>query len=75
MLTGLQHGLASAAADAQEAGVQEAGSASDRVTTLLERRLQQALERELARCSLAELLFDLRSASAELSEGGGLLLG
>lgn len=81
VLTGLQHGLASAAADAQEADVQEAGgtaepgSASDRVTTLLERRLQQALERELARCSLAELLFDLRSASAELSEGGGLLLG
>jgi hypothetical protein len=45
------------------------------VTDLLERRLHQALERELARCSLAELLYDLRSASAELSEGGGLLLG
>lgn len=52
-----------------------AGGASDRVAALLERRLRSALERELARCTLAELLFDLRSARAELHEEGGLLLG
>jgi Rrf2 family iron-sulfur cluster assembly transcriptional regulator len=49
--------------------------ATERVTALLESRLQRALERELARCTLAELHFDLRSASAALSEEGGLLLG
>jgi hypothetical protein len=50
-------------------------AAVDRVTALLESRLRDALARELARCTLAELLFDLRSARAELSEEGGLLLG
>jgi DNA-binding IscR family transcriptional regulator len=50
-------------------------AAVDRVTALLEARLRDALARELARCTLAELLFDLRSARAELSEEGGLLLG
>jgi len=49
--------------------------ASERVTALLESRLQRALERELARCTLADLHFDLRSASASLSAEGGLLLG
>ncbi len=49
--------------------------ASDRVAAALERRLQQALERELAQSSLEELLFDLRSNQACLSEEGGLLLG
>lgn len=52
-----------------------AGPASDRVAALLERRLQHALERELARCSLAELHYDLRSTHASLQEDGGLLLG
>jgi Rrf2 family protein len=52
-----------------------APAAEDRVTALLEARLRDALARELARCTLAELLFDLRSARAELSEEGGLLLG
>lgn len=61
--------LASAAADAKTPG------ASSRVAALLERRLQAALERELARCTLAELHFDLQSARAELREEGGLLLG
>jgi predicted esterase len=42
---------------------------------LMEQRLRAALERELARCTLAELLYDLRSIRAELSEEGGLLLG
>ena len=51
-----------------------APAAEDRVTALLEARLRDALARELARCTLAELLFDLRSARAELSEEGGLLL-
>ncbi len=49
--------------------------ATDRVAALLERRLRSALERELARCTLAELHFDLRSARAELHDEGGLLLG
>ena len=49
--------------------------AADQVAALVEQRLKSALEREMARCNLAELLFDLRSASAELSDGGGLLLG
>lgn len=52
----------------------ESGPA-DRVAGLLDGRLREAVERELGRCTLAELLFDLRSASAALSEEGGLLLG
>jgi len=52
-----------------------AGGAADRVAALMEQRLRGALERELARCTLAELLYDLRSISAELSDEGGLLLG
>lgn len=49
--------------------------AAAQVTAALERRLQQALERELARFTLEELHHDLRSARAALSEDGGLLLG
>ena len=52
-----------------------AGGPADRVAALMEHRLRAALERELARCTLAELLYDLRSVRAELSEEGGLLLG
>jgi len=48
---------------------------SDRVTRVLDRRLLQALERELESLTLEDLLFDLRSARAALSEAGGLLLG
>lgn len=48
---------------------------SDRVTRVLNRRLLQALERELDRLTLEDLLFDLRSARAAFSEAGGLLLG
>ncbi|MCP9929546.1 Rrf2 family transcriptional regulator [Cyanobium sp. AMD-g] len=48
---------------------------SDRVTRVLNRRLLQALERELDRLTLEDLLFDLRSAQAAFSESGGLLLG
>ena len=52
-----------------------APDATARVTVALERRLRQALERELARCTLEELLHDLRSARAFLSDESGLLLG
>jgi Rrf2 family protein len=48
---------------------------SDRVTRVLRRRLRKALERELESLTLEDLLFDLRSARAALSEEGGLLLG
>jgi hypothetical protein len=57
------------------AGRELVGGAADRVAALMEQRLRAALERELARCTLAELLYDLRSVSAELSDEGGLLLG
>lgn len=50
-------------------------AAGERVVAVLEGRLRQALERELERLTLAELLFDLRSAQASLSEEGGLMLG
>jgi DNA-binding IscR family transcriptional regulator len=49
--------------------------ATERVATLLRQRLSRAIERELERLTLAELLFDLRSARASLSEEGGLMLG
>ena len=48
---------------------------SDRVTRVLNRRLLQALERELDQLTLEDLLFDLRSARAAFSASGGLLLG
>ena len=72
VLAALGQGLGSEAA---EAGRELEGGAADRVAALLEQRLRAALERELARCTLAELLYDLRSVSAELSDEGGLLLG
>lgn len=49
--------------------------AGRRVTQVLERRLRQAIERELTRLTLADLVFDLQSAQASLSDDGGLLLG
>lgn len=49
--------------------------AGARVTGALNRRLQRALERELARTSLEDLHHDLRSARALLSDQGGLVLG
>ena len=45
------------------------------VLLALERRLQRALERELAALSLEELLYDLRSWRETLSNEGGLMLG
>jgi Rrf2 family iron-sulfur cluster assembly transcriptional regulator len=41
----------------------------------LESRLQLALERELARLTLEELLYDLRSTQECLRQEGGLMLG
>lgn len=49
--------------------------ATERVATLLQQRLARAIERELERLTLEELLFDLHSARASLVEGGGLMLG
>jgi Rrf2 family protein len=54
------------------AGEEQAGEV---VTRALGRRLEAALQRELARITLEELLYDLRSSRAALSEEGGLLLG
>jgi Rrf2 family protein len=54
---------------------ESARRAGDQVTQALDRRLQQAVERELAALTLADLAHDLSSARAALSEEGGLLLG
>jgi Rrf2 family iron-sulfur cluster assembly transcriptional regulator len=54
---------------------EEMGAAGDRVVLALQRRLQRALERELAALSLEELLFDLRSCQESLREDGGLMVG
>lgn len=70
VLAALDHGLSG---DLTQPAAE--GGAADRVTGLLDVRLREAVERELGRCTLAELLFDLRSVRAELSEEGGLLLG
>lgn len=49
--------------------------ATERVALMLQIRLSQAMERELERLTLEDLLFDWRSARAGLSEEGGLMLG
>jgi len=49
--------------------------ATEHVAALLQQRLARAIERELERLTLEELLFDLRSARASLIEDGGLILG
>lgn len=51
------------------------GDPEAQVLLALERRLQRALERELAALSLEELLYDLRSWRETLSNAGGLMLG
>jgi Rrf2 family protein len=53
----------------------EAATAGERVASALERRLRLALERELARLSLEDLLYDLRSWQEVLRDDGGLMLG
>lgn len=52
-----------------------ADPATERVAALLQQRLARAIEQELERLTLEELLFDLSSARASLSEEGGLMLG
>jgi DNA-binding IscR family transcriptional regulator len=67
-----------AQAAAQAAGQNETAAgdpASQQVTQLLVYRLQRAMERELARLSLEDLLLDLRSARAAHGADGGLILG
>jgi Rrf2 family iron-sulfur cluster assembly transcriptional regulator len=49
--------------------------ATERVALMLQVRLSQAMERELERLTLEDLLFDWQSARAGLSEEGGLILG
>jgi Rrf2 family protein len=49
--------------------------AEHRVLLSMGRRLQGALERELATLSLEELLFDLSSWQESLSNDGGVMLG
>ncbi|MEB3260770.1 MAG: Rrf2 family transcriptional regulator [Cyanobacteriota bacterium] len=57
------------------AATAEPDPATEQVADLLRQRLARAVERELDQLTLAELLFDLRSARAGLSEEGGLMLG
>jgi Rrf2 family protein len=59
----------------EEALVRLGIDATDRVTGALQTRLRRAVERELAQLTLEELLHDLRSTRAAMSEEGGLLLG
>jgi hypothetical protein len=44
------------------------------VTELVQTRLQRALQRELARMTLEELLFDLHSARAGQRSDAGLIV-
>jgi Rrf2 family iron-sulfur cluster assembly transcriptional regulator len=70
--------LVAAETAAQAAGQNETAAgdpASQQVTQLLVYRLQRAMERELARLSLEDLLLDLRSARAAHGADGGLILG
>ena len=60
--------------DAQAAGT-SATAAEQRVLLGMARRLQAALERELAQLTLEELLFDLSSWQESLGNAGGVMLG
>ena len=69
---------AAAQTSAAAAGLNETAAgdpASQQVTQLLVYRLQRAMERELSRLSLEDLLLDLRSARAAHGADGGLILG
>jgi Rrf2 family protein len=57
------------------AGLDPAGGAELRVLQSMGRRLQTALERELATLTLEELLFDLSSWQESLGNDGGVMLG
>jgi Rrf2 family protein len=58
-----------------EREIQLGDPASQQVTELLVYRLRRAMERELSRLSLEDLLLDLRSARAAHGADGGLILG
>jgi Rrf2 family protein len=66
---------ASSDSNREEGWGEERGAAGDRVVSALQRRLQRALQRELAALSLEDLLFDLRSWQESLREDGGLMVG
>jgi Rrf2 family protein len=53
----------------------ETDAAEQRVLAGMARRLQGALERELAQLTLEELLFDLSSWQESLGNAGGVMLG
>jgi Rrf2 family transcriptional regulator, iron-sulfur cluster assembly transcription factor len=65
----------SPAAPPRQQDAAQAADPGDQVTGELQRRLRQALQQELERLTLEELLYDLHSSRAALSEEGGLLLG
>jgi Rrf2 family protein len=50
-------------------------AAGDRLERQLQQRLNQAVERELAQLTIAELLYDQLSWEASLEPEGGLMLG
>ena len=60
--------------EAQAAGA-SATAAEQRVLLGMARRLQAAVERELAQLTLEELLFDLSSWQESLGNAGGVMLG
>ena len=51
------------------------GQAGQRLEQQLQQRLQRAVERELSKLSVAELLYDQRSWEASLDPDQGLMLG
>ena len=62
--------------EAQAAGTTATTNAAEqRVLRGMARRLQAALERELAQLTLEELLFDLSSWQESLGNAGGVMLG
>ena len=80
---GLAEVLAAAAAPAASLATSRADQditpaesrATEQVTAALERRLERSITQALAQLTLEDLLFDLRSAEANMDDDGGLLLG
>ena len=62
-------------ADLAESPGKEACAAEQRVLAGMARRLQNAVDRELASLTLEELLFDLSSWQESLGNAGGVMLG
>ena len=65
----------SSAASSLSDGEAAANAAEQRVISGMARRLQAALDRELASLTLEELLFDLSSWQESLGNAGGVMLG